>query len=111
MIDEYAALCPEVYEPVREAFHRQIDRDIYAALPSVPVDRAVMEKTSRGAVIPSSFSWSDLGSWRLFYEFLPKDSEGNVLEGDVILRDTENSLVRSGFEACLRKRSSKRCGD
>ena len=96
MIDEYATLCPEVYEPVREAFHRQIDRDIYAALPSVPVDRTVMEKTSRGAVIPSSFSWSDIGSWRLLYEFFPKDREGNVLEGDVILRDTENSLVRSG---------------
>ena len=96
MIDEYAAICPEVYEPVREAFHRQIDRDIYAGLPSVPVDRAVMERTSRGAVIPSSFPWSDIGSWRLLYEFFPKDREGNVLEGDVILRDTENSLVRSG---------------
>ena len=95
MIDEYEALCPGVCEPVREAFHRQIDRDIYAGLPSVPVDRAVMEKTSRGAVIPSSFSWSDIGSWRLFYEFFPKDSEGNVVKGDVILKDTEGSVVKS----------------
>ena len=96
MIDEYAALCPDVYVPMREISHREIAGDVYAGLPSVPVDRAVMERTSRGAVIPSSFSWSDIGSWRLFYEFFPKDSAGNVLEGDVILRDTENSLVRSG---------------
>ena len=96
MIDEYAALCPEVYVPMREISRREIAGDVYAGLPSVPVDRAVMERTSRGAVIPSSFSWSDIGSWRLFYEFFPKDSAGNVLEGDVILRDTENSLVRSG---------------
>ena len=96
MIDEYAALCPEVYAPMREISHRETAGDIYAGLPSVPVDRAVMERTSRGAVIPSSFSWSDIGSWRLFYEFFPKDSAGNVLEGDVILRDTENSLVKSG---------------
>ncbi len=96
MIDEYAALCPEVYEPVREAFHGEIGMDIYAGIPSVPVDRAVMEKTSRGAVIPSSFRWSDVGSWRLFYEFFPKDSEGNVVEGDVILEGTENSIVKSG---------------
>ena len=96
MIDEYAALCPEVYVPMHEISHQRISRDIYARLPSVPVDRAVMEKTSRGAVIPSSFSWSDIGSWRLFYEFFPKDSAGNVLEGDVIQRDTKNSLLKSG---------------
>ncbi len=95
MIDEYAALCPDVYEPIHGASRREIDRDVYAGLPSVPFDRAVMEKTSRGAVIPSSFPWSDIGSWRLFYEFFPKDSEGNLLEGDIILKGTEDSLVRS----------------
>ena len=95
MIDEYAALCPEVYGPIREAFNGEVGMDVYAGLPSVPVDRAVMEKTSRGAVIPSSFRWSDVGSWRLLYEFSPKDSRGNVLEGDVILKGTEDSLVRS----------------
>ena len=96
MIEEYAALCPEVYEPIREASRGEVDRDVYAGLPSVPVDRAVMEKTSRGAVVPSSFPWSDIGSWRLFYEFSPKDSEGNVLEGDLILKGTEDSIVKSG---------------
>lgn len=95
MIDEYEALCPDVYEPIHEAFQGRISRDIYDGIPSVPVDRAVMEKTSRGAVIPSSFPWSDIGSWRLFYEFFPKDSERNVTEGDVILRDTEDSIVKS----------------
>lgn len=95
MIDEYAALCPDVYEPVHEASRGKIGRDVYVGLPSIPVDRAVMERTSRGAVIPSSFSWSDMGSWRLFYEFFPKDSAGNVLKGDVILKDTEDSLVKS----------------
>lgn len=95
MIEEYSTLCPEVYAPIHGTFHKGIDGDVYAGVPSVPVDRAVMEKTSRGAVIPSSFSWSDIGSWRLFYEFFPKDSEGNVPEGDVILKGTEDSLVKS----------------
>lgn len=96
MIEEYAALCPEVYEPICETSHGEVGKDVYSALPLIPVDRAVMEKTSRGAVIPSSFPWSDMGSWRLFYEFFPKDSEGNVLEGDVILKGTEDSIVKSG---------------
>ncbi len=95
MVEEYAALCPDVYQPIRKASCGKIDRDIYSRLPSVPVDRAVMERTLRGAVLPSSFRWSDIGSWRLFYEFFPKDSEGNVLSGDVILKDTETSLIKS----------------
>ncbi len=96
MIDEYAAFCPDVYEPIHEASRGKISRDVYDGIPSVPVDRAVMEKTPRGAVIPSSFPWSDVGSWRLFYEFFPKDSEGNVTEGDVILKGTGDSVVKSG---------------
>ncbi len=95
IIDEYVAFCPEVYAPIQAIFHQEVGRDVYAELPSVPVDRAVMERTLRGAVIPSSFSWSDMGSWRLFYDFFSKDSAGNALKGDVIVKDTEGSLVKS----------------
>ncbi|MCY4263213.1 MAG: hypothetical protein OXC97_07945, partial [Candidatus Dadabacteria bacterium] len=35
-------------------------------------------------------------TYHLFYEFFPKDSEGNLKEGDVILRGTEGSIVKSG---------------
>lgn len=38
-------------------------REIYAVSPSNSIDYAVMEKTSRAAVVPASFSWSDVGSW------------------------------------------------
>lgn len=94
-IDEYRALCPDVYEPLAEAFGGKALEDAYEKIPSVSFDHAVMEKTSRGAVLPSSFSWSDLGSWKLFHEFFPKDSAGNALSGDVVAKDTENSLVKS----------------
>ena len=95
IIDEYKALCPDVYEPLAEAFGGKSLEDAYEKIPSVSFDRAVMEKTRRGAVLPSSFSWSDLGSWKLFHEFFPKDSAGNALSGDVVAKDTENSLVKS----------------
>ena len=94
-IDEYKALCPDVYEPLAEAFGGKTLEDAYEKIPSVSFDYAVMEKTSRGAVLPSSFSWSDLGSWKLFHEFFPKDSAVNALSGDVVAKDTKNSLVKS----------------
>ena len=94
-IDEYRALCPDIYEPLAEAFGGKALENAYEKVPSVSFDYAVMEKTRRGAVLPSSFSWSDLGSWKLFHEFSPKDSAGNALSGDVVAKDTENSLVKS----------------
>ena len=95
MIDEYRTLRPDIYEPLAEAFGGKDLEAAYDGIPSVSVDYAVMEETSRGAVLPSSFSWSDLGSWKLFHEFFPKDSAGNAFSGDVMAKDTENSLVKS----------------
>jgi len=59
------------------------------------IDYALMEKTSRAVVVTADLGWSDIGSWQALYEVLEKDSEGNVCQGDVLLEDTRNSLVRS----------------
>ena len=53
-----------------------------------------MEKTAKGVVLPSDFGWSDIGSWKSLYDFLPKDKNNNVIEGDVIPRETKNSFIK-----------------
>lgn len=65
----------------------------YARLPDVSFDVAVMEKTSRGVVLPVDLGWSDIGSWKSLYDFLPKNAEGNVLDGDVVARGAHGCLV------------------
>jgi mannose-1-phosphate guanylyltransferase/mannose-6-phosphate isomerase len=67
----------------------------YARLADISIDYAIMEKTRKGLVLPSDFGWSDIGSWKSLYEFLPKDEHNNVIDGDVIARDTRNSMVMS----------------
>jgi mannose-6-phosphate isomerase-like protein (cupin superfamily) len=52
-----------------------------------------MEKTHKGAVLPSDFGWSDIGSWKSLYDFLPKDENRNVLHGDVICNDSRHCFV------------------
>ena len=52
-----------------------------------------MEKTSKGVVLPSEFGWSDIGSWKSLYDFLPKDENHNVVDGDVLTRHTSNCLI------------------
>jgi mannose-1-phosphate guanylyltransferase/mannose-6-phosphate isomerase len=70
-----------------------INADKYATLDKISFDHAVMEKTDKAAVLPSDFGWSDIGSWKSLYDFLPKDSHGNAIEGDVIAKETENCLI------------------
>jgi mannose-1-phosphate guanylyltransferase len=65
----------------------------YRQLPNISIDYAVMEKTDKAAVLPSDFGWSDIGSWKSLYDFTPKDTNGNVIEGDVISENTQNSLI------------------
>jgi mannose-1-phosphate guanylyltransferase/mannose-6-phosphate isomerase len=72
----------------------------YRQLPNISIDYAVMEKTDKAAVLPSDFGWSDIGSWKSLYDFAPKDTNGNVIEGDVISEHTQNSLIL-GYERLI----------
>jgi len=63
------------------------------ALNRIVSGNAIMEKTKKGVVLPSEFGWSDIGSWKSLYDFLPKDDDNNVVDGDVIAKDTKNSFI------------------
>lgn len=94
---------PEIAEGAAAAFTgAQIDGDFrrpeskaFLAMPSVPFDIAVMERTTRGAVVPVELQWTDLGDWDAIQQILPADKSGNTLIGDVFALNTRNSVVRS----------------
>jgi mannose-1-phosphate guanylyltransferase/mannose-6-phosphate isomerase len=54
-----------------------------------------MEKTDPAAVIPVDIGWSDVVSWSSLWEVSEKDAQGNVVRGDVHLRDAETCYVRA----------------
>lgn len=72
-----------------------LNKKTYERLPNISIDYAIMEKTKKGVVLPSDFQWSDIGSWKSLYDFLSKDKNMNVIIGDVITKDTENSFILS----------------
>ncbi len=72
----------------------RIDKDAFATSPDNSIDYAVMEKTSRAAVVPVSCAWSDIGSWDELWAASERDRDGNRLEGDVIAIDSRNCFVR-----------------
>jgi mannose-1-phosphate guanylyltransferase/mannose-1-phosphate guanylyltransferase/mannose-6-phosphate isomerase len=63
--------------------------------PSVSIDKAVMEKAEKVAVVPVAMGWSDIGSWEALHALGPLDGGGNMLSGDVVAPDSRNCLVRS----------------
>lgn len=67
----------------------------YAGCPSISVDYAVMERTERGAVVPVSCAWSDLGNWHALWSAGDKDAAGNVVSGDVVHSQCTNNLLMS----------------
>src|SRR3954452_2620815 len=46
----------------------KLDTDTFASAKSISIDYAVMEKTSRTAVVPVACGWSDVGSWHAVWE-------------------------------------------
>jgi mannose-1-phosphate guanylyltransferase/mannose-1-phosphate guanylyltransferase/mannose-6-phosphate isomerase len=91
----------EAYEPalLKSMWHMvsiggTLSNEEYKKLPTISFDNAIMEKTRRGVVIPSEFGWSDIGSWKSLYDFLPKDKDNNVIEGDVVSSDTKDCFIK-----------------
>ncbi|HEX3399438.1 MAG TPA: mannose-1-phosphate guanylyltransferase/mannose-6-phosphate isomerase [Acetobacteraceae bacterium] len=103
LLDELDAHAPDVTHAVRLAVAgRQSDLDFirlgveaFAAGPSISLDYAVAERTSRAAVVPADLGWSDVGSWGALWELGGKDADGNVAVGDVLLEAARNCYVRS----------------
>jgi mannose-1-phosphate guanylyltransferase/mannose-6-phosphate isomerase len=102
-LEELHAHAPAMLAAVRDAHAKasvdldfvRIDHDAFALAADKSIDYAVMEKTSRAAVIPVSCAWSDIGSWAALWLTGDKDAQGNVREGDTMTVDTRNSLLRS----------------
>jgi len=95
MLDEFQVHQPALLEQMKAIFDPRAPIAVqdYSRLPDISIDYAIMEQTTRGVVLPSDFGWSDIGSWKSLYDFLPKDAERNVIDGDVITNNTRNCFI------------------
>ncbi len=73
----------------------RLDREAFAQAKKISLDYAVMEHTTRAAVVPAAFAWSDLGAWDAIWEASVRDDDGNAQDGDVDLHKTKNVLART----------------
>ncbi|CAB1061770.1 Mannose-1-phosphate guanylyltransferase (EC / Mannose-6-phosphate isomerase (EC [Olavius sp. associated proteobacterium Delta 1] len=96
MLEEFKTYQPKMLAAMKACFSadQPLAREDYDRLENISIDYAIMEKTDKCVVVPSDFGWSDIGSWKSLYDFLEKDADNNVIDGDVIARDTSNCFIQ-----------------
>ena len=95
IMDELRVFEPELLKQMDNLVvsKEKVVKTDYEKLPNISIDYAIMERTDKGAVLPSDFGWNDIGSWKALYDFLEKDADNNVIKGDVIAKKTRNCLI------------------
>ncbi|SOC90363.1 mannose-1-phosphate guanylyltransferase [Rhizobium sp. AN5] len=118
MLEELARHAPETLRAAEEAFERatidmfddihaiMLESSAFRAAPAdIPIDTAIMERTSRGAVVRcEGIGWSDIGSLSALHEIdRDKDANGNALSGPVLSIGSTNTLAyaRGGRKVVL----------
>ncbi|MDX2027157.1 MAG: mannose-1-phosphate guanylyltransferase/mannose-6-phosphate isomerase [Alphaproteobacteria bacterium] len=103
LINEAAAFIPNCLHLCRLALKTATGKDSnfvlgeesYSAMESHAFDRAIMEKTTYGSVVPCDMGWSDLGAWQALWQIADKDESQNAKIGHVVAKDVEGSYLRS----------------
>lgn len=102
-VEELKLYCPEILDACISALDgasldldfTRLDKSSFTQCPDKSIDYAVMEQTQHGVVVPLDANWSDVGSWSALWEVDTKDSDDNVIHGDVIAIDTHGSYLYS----------------
>ncbi len=109
LIDSFRQHAPsifDIFEKGKSSYNTKNEVDFiqeyYPQTPSISIDYAIMENADNIYTIPSSFGWSDVGSWASLYDVGIKNINQNMVKGDrVITYDTTNSLIRASDNKLL----------
>ena len=99
ILAEIAASQPDLSSVLQQINRSEEDparaNRLFAGLSSLSIDYAVMEHSSRVAVIPVRLQWDDVGDWRSLFDHLPGDQEGNHRNTNLVSLDARNCLAYS----------------
>jgi mannose-1-phosphate guanylyltransferase len=103
IVKAFETLLPELHEMFdaeKENFNTEKETEaierIYPQCVNISIDYGIMEKADNVYVIPSSFGWSDLGTWASAYENLEKDYLDNAVAGNnVMIIDATKNMIHA----------------
>ncbi|MFN8236720.1 MAG: mannose-1-phosphate guanylyltransferase [Chitinophagales bacterium] len=91
----------EVYDAFVEAESSLLSENEKSAVekafitcPNISIDYGIMEKADNVYTLPSSFGWSDLGTWASLYAEKEKDYFNNAVNGkNVVVYESTNNII------------------
>ena len=97
--------CPDVLAAARTCYASAVNaespvefaREAFLAMPDISIDYAVMERAQNCAVVPATFDWSDIGSWKAVSELEAggeADAAGNRVVGSAIIIESQNCYIQ-----------------
>jgi len=103
LIKELTTHSPEIIVSVNNAVNNaeqdldfiRLDKQAFESSPSDSIDYALMEKSDNVVVVPLDARWNDIGAWSALHDIGIKDTNGNVIKGDVITQDTTNTYINA----------------
>ncbi|RAU83746.1 mannose-1-phosphate guanylyltransferase [Pontibacter arcticus] len=92
----------EIFDEGTTDFNTETEKNFitraYSHCRNVSIDYGIMEKVDNVFVLLSDIGWSDLGTWNSLYTIGEKDEHDNVVDGEVILYDTKNTIIKTPKE-------------
>lgn len=100
ILDNFRRYIPKLYNKlismedyIDTKNHNDMLEKVYADLPAISVDHAILERSDSVVVLPGEFSWSDIGSWDALGAIYHPDLRGNIIKAEHIGIDTQNTIV------------------
>lgn len=81
--EQLVATTPETYQQT------------YLAFENIAIDYALIEKVQDLLVVPASFDWMDLGSFKDIYEVADRDADGNHVSGKVEVEEVDHAYIQN----------------
>jgi len=103
LLEVAAQTCPDVLAAA-QACHAQATshdspveyaREAFLAQPDISIDYAIMERAPKVAVVPATFDWSDIGSWKAMSDLDSADGDGNRVRGEAVIVESANCYIQS----------------
>lgn len=102
ILTSFNAFLPEMaeaFQVAQKGFFTDTEKEAlgvaYKQCRSISIDNGVMEKAENVFVVLSDIGWSDLGTWKSLYEISDKDENGNAIDGDVMVYNTQNCVIKT----------------
>jgi mannose-1-phosphate guanylyltransferase/mannose-6-phosphate isomerase len=98
-IEKYSPFMTKNYKQLWQATSDAEFDKVYVSLESDAIDFALNDHVDNLMVVPATFDWMDVGSFRDLYDVTDTDAKGNAVKGgNVLLEDVQNSLIRNDEE-------------